>query len=155
MYFIKHNGFCFAHICTRSLQRERVMSMSARTDSLVSFLSVADYRVHVLRHHAKQVGPADLSARLHEEPPRLPSGPPCTSVALLQLHVHARRVRSQTSTYVMLMCAGLVPLKSGWLVQMMHCCRTNKLPDVVILMVFSFCALCSVWSSSGSMHYCS
>lgn len=55
---------------------------------------VADYRVHVLRHHAEQVGPADLPARFHEEPPGVPPWPPRTSVALLQLHVHARRVRA-------------------------------------------------------------
>lgn len=40
------------------------------------------------------MGPADLPARLHEEPPGLPPWPPRTSVALLQLHVHARRVRT-------------------------------------------------------------
>lgn len=55
---------------------------------------VADYRVHVLRHHAEQVGAADLPARLHEEPPGVPPRPPRTSVALLQLHVHARGVRA-------------------------------------------------------------
>lgn len=57
-------------------------------------MCVADYRVHVLRHHAEQVGPADLSARLHEEPPGVPPWPSRTSVALLQLHVHARWVRT-------------------------------------------------------------
>lgn len=61
------------------------------TDSVSLF---ADHRVHVLRHHAKQMGAADISARLHEEPVGLPSRPPRTSVALLQLHVHARWVRS-------------------------------------------------------------
>lgn len=66
-------------------------------------MSVADYRLHVLWHHAKQVGAADLSAWLHEEPPGLPPRPPCTSVALLQLHVHACWVR--TSTYHMLISA--------------------------------------------------
>lgn len=60
----------------------------------------ADHRVHVLRHHAEQVGAADLSARLHEEPPGLPSRPPRASVALLQLHVHARWVRLQYLTPV-------------------------------------------------------
>lgn len=60
---------------------------------------VADYCLHVLRHHAKQVGPADLSAWLHEEPPGLPPRPPCTSVAFLQLHVHARRVSSWLLQY--------------------------------------------------------
>ena len=83
-------------------------------------MSVADYRVHVLRHHAKQVGAADLSARLHEEPPRLPSWPPCASVALLQLHVHARWVRISTT----------VPSRSGWLLQQLRqtniiCCDLN------------------------------
>lgn len=62
------------------------------TDRLVC--PIADYRLHVLRHHAEQVGPADLPARLHEEPPGLPPRPPRSSVALLQLHVHARRVRA-------------------------------------------------------------
>lgn len=57
-------------------------------------MRVPDHRVHVLRHHAQQMGPADVSARLHEEPPGVPPRPPRTSVALLQLHVHARRVRA-------------------------------------------------------------
>lgn len=57
-------------------------------------VSFADHCVHVLWHHAEQVGAADLSARLHEEPPGLPPRPPCASVALLQLHVHACWVRN-------------------------------------------------------------
>lgn len=90
---------------------------------------VADYRVHVLRYHAKQVGTADLSAWLHEEPPGLPPRPPCTSVALLQLHVHARRVRSRTSAYHMWISWGLIQLKSGWLLPMTKNHRRNKNPQ--------------------------
>lgn len=81
--FQKHNEFfCF---------NKRIMATSALT---IWFFCVADYRVHVLRHHAEQVGTADLSAWLHEEPPGVPPWPPRTSVALLQLHVYARWVRS-------------------------------------------------------------
>lgn len=87
-------------------------------------VSFADYRVHVLWHHAKQVGAADLSTWLHEEPPGLPPRPPCTSVALLQLHVHACWVRP--STYHVLISAKLVQLPSGWLLQMLHSSRRNK-----------------------------
>lgn len=84
-------------------------------------VSFADYRVHVLWHHAKQVGTADLSTWLHEEPPGLPPRPPCTSVALLQLHVHACWVRP--STYHVLISAELVQLPTGWLLQMLHSSR--------------------------------
>lgn len=73
--------------------------MSASTDS--SF-PPADHRVHVLRHHAEQVGPADVPARLHEEPPGLPPRPPGASLALLQLHVHARRVRTATRSQTLM-----------------------------------------------------
>lgn len=64
----------------------------------VSF-SPADHRVHVLRDHAEQVGAADLPTRLHEEPPGLPSRPSGAGLAFLQLHVHARRVRTAASTH--------------------------------------------------------
>ncbi|XP_067345421.1 rhomboid-related protein 1 isoform X4 [Channa argus] len=64
----------------RTLQREILLDETG-----------LDYCVYVLWHHAKQVGTADLSARLHEEPLGLPSRASCTSVALFQLHVHARR----------------------------------------------------------------
>ena len=96
------------------LQREPVMGMSARTDSFVSiFVSVADYRVHVLWHHAKQVDAADLSAWLHEEPSGLPSWPPSASVALLQLHVHARWVRTSTLSHVHFRRTGLIDICSA------------------------------------------
>lgn len=89
--------FCGAlfTFCTSTLQRVRVLG----TDWQFGVIFVADYCLHVLRHHAKQVGPADLSAWLHEEPPGLPPRPPCTSVAFLQLHVHARRVSSWLLRY--------------------------------------------------------
>lgn len=68
-------------------------SVWAVSPSVSVSVSVADCRVHVLRHHAEQMGPADVPAGLHEEPPGLPPRPPRASLALLQLHVHARRVR--------------------------------------------------------------
>lgn len=74
-------------------------------------ISDTDYRVHVLRHHVEQMGAADLSAGLYEEPPGVPSGPPRSSVALLQLHVHARGVRRSLILYMILIYSN----KSVWL----------------------------------------
>lgn len=146
-------GFCFAAqfppLYQQSAERASNGYVSKNWQFGVISASVADYRVHVLRHHAKQVGTADLSAWLHEEPPGLPSRPPRTSVALLQLHVHARWVRSRTS---MLISAGLVQVNSDWLLRMMHR-KEEQIYCAVIWILFSF--LSSVWSSWGSMLYCS
>lgn len=51
-----------------------------------------DHRVPVLWGPAEQVGAADLSPRVHEEPPGLPPRAPCPRLALPHLHVHARGV---------------------------------------------------------------
>ncbi|XP_008577389.1 PREDICTED: rhomboid-related protein 1 isoform X5 [Galeopterus variegatus] len=53
--------------------------------------TAADHRVPVLWGSPQQVGAADLSPRVHEEPPRVPPWAPCSGLALPHLHVHACR----------------------------------------------------------------
>lgn len=109
----------------------------AASGSWISLLClIADYRLHVLRNHAEQVGPADLPARLHEEPPGLPPWPPRTSVALLQLHVHARRVRT--------------PHPRPPCFAPGNVARRKRNVDP-----FHPSPLCAVWSSWASTLYCS
>lgn len=101
--FLKCNGFCFAAqfplFPPATQVWECILHVSKYWQSLFYVCFSADHSVHVLWDHAEQVGDADLSARLHEEPPGLPPRPSSASVALLQLHVHARWVRTATSAH--------------------------------------------------------
>lgn len=147
--------FCTISSFTPVVCKREYVNGYVKTVKNWQFGVISDHRVHVLWHHAEQVGAADLSAWLHEEPPGLPSRPPCTSVALLQLHVHARRVRSSTHHTLIFFFVGQVQLKSVWLLQMLRSGKEEQISCAVIWILFSFCALFSVWSSWGSMLYCS
>lgn len=61
---------------------------------------VSDCGVYVLWGEAQQVGSADISARLHEEPAGVSSRTPSPSLEIFQLHVYACWVRKQTHTQI-------------------------------------------------------